>query len=198
MVMEASIPLWLQVSYTLFLLVLIPVYWAKYGPANFLWFSDIALFLTGIALWTESKLLVSMVAVGTLGLELFWNVDFFGSLLKGKPWLGLSFYMFDKSKSLFLRGLSLFHIALPATVIWLLLKWGYDTNAIYWQLLLTWVVLPTVYIFTDPKENINWVFGPGSNPQHQLPKQQYFWLVMLFFPIGVLLPSHFILQWLFN
>jgi len=37
------IPLGLKIIYTLFVCALAPIYWRKYGPANFLWFSDIAL-----------------------------------------------------------------------------------------------------------------------------------------------------------
>ncbi|WP_439880542.1 membrane-associated protein [Pontibacter sp. MBLB2868] len=196
--MGSTVPLWLQLSYTLFVVVLVPVYWVKYKPANFLWFSDIALFAIGISLWTESRMLVSMIAVGVLGLEIIWNIDYFGRLIRQKPLLGLSDYMFDSSKSLFLRGLSLFHVFLPALVIWLLLEWGYNPKAIYWQTLLTWVVLPIVYLFTDPKENINWVFGPGNNPQTRIPESLYFWIVMLFFPLFVFLPSHLLLTWLFQ
>ena len=196
--MDATVPLWLQIGYTLFLLVLVPVYWAHYGPANFLWFSDIALFSVGIALWTESRLLVSMMAVGVLFLEIFWNVDYFGRLILGKPISGLSDYMFDKRKTLFLRGLSLFHVFLPAIVIWLLIEWGYDTRAIYWQTALAWAVLPLTYFLTPPKENINWVFGPGNEPQRKMPPLLYFILSLFFFPIAVYLPSHFILNWIFN
>ncbi|MBW7468820.1 hypothetical protein ABID22_003509 [Pontibacter aydingkolensis] len=196
--MDAAVPLWLKLAYTLFVMVLVPVYWVKYKPANFLWFSDIALFSVGIALWTESRMMVSMVAVGVLALELFWNVDYLGSLMLRKPLFGLSDYMFDSTKSFFLRGLSLFHVVLPAIVIWLLLNWGYDTRAIYYQTLLIWIVLPIVYLFTDPKENINWVFGPGSKPQNKIPRVLYFWIMMVFFPLVVFLPSHFMLKWLFN
>ncbi len=196
--MSTPIPLWLQLGYTAFLLVLIPVYWVRYKPANFLWFSDIALFAIGIALWVESKTLVSMMAVGTLALELLWNVDYFGRLLTRKPVLGLSDYMFDRSKSVFLRGLSLFHVFLPALMVWLLLKWGYDPAAIYPQALLTWIVLLLAYLLTDPAENINWVFGPGNDPQTRLPKGWYLFGVMLFFPVCILLPSHLLLNWLFN
>lgn len=192
------IPLWLQLAYTAFLLVLVPVYWKKYGPGNFLWFSDIALFSVGIVLWTGNKLLLSMMAVGVLALELVWNLDYFGRLLTGHQLLGLSAYMFDESKSLFLRGLSLFHVVLPVLVIWLLLEWGYEPEALYWQTALAWVVLPLTYFLTDPKENINWVFGPGNRPQHKIPARLYFAIMMLIFPVGVYLPSHFLLQWLFN
>lgn len=180
------------------MLVLLPVYWKKYGPGNFLWFSDIALFTIGIALWTESRLLVSMIAVGVLFLEIVWNIDYFGRILTGKQLLGLSEYMFDKEKSRILRGLSLFHVFLPVIVIWLLIRWGYDTSAIYWQTALAWIVLPLAFFFTDPKENVNWVFGPGNKPQTAIPKGVYFLMMMLIFPIGVFLPSHFLLQWIFN
>jgi hypothetical protein len=31
------IPLWLKIAYTLFVCVIVPVYWRHYGAANFLW-----------------------------------------------------------------------------------------------------------------------------------------------------------------
>lgn len=196
--MDQTIPLWLPIGYTLFLLVLVPVYWKHYGPGNFLWFSDVALFSIGIVLWTESRLLLSMMAVGVLVLEMFWNVEYFLRLLTGRQLMGLSDYMFHKDKSLFLRGLSLFHVFLPAIVIWLLIEWGYDTRAVYYQTALAWVVLPITYFFTDPKENVNWVFGPGNTPQKAIPAGLYFLLVMIVFPLLVFIPSHFLLKWIFN
>ena len=51
------IPLWIKISYTLFVAVLVPLYWVHHGPANFLWASDIALLATVIALWRESRML---------------------------------------------------------------------------------------------------------------------------------------------
>ena len=30
------IPLWLKLAFTAFMFVLVPVYWANYGPTNFL------------------------------------------------------------------------------------------------------------------------------------------------------------------
>ena len=40
------IPLWLKIAYTGFLAVMIPVYWANYGPTNFFYFCDMALLVT--------------------------------------------------------------------------------------------------------------------------------------------------------
>jgi hypothetical protein len=74
------IPLWLKLAYTVFVAIIVPVYAKNWGWGNFLWFSDIALLLMVPALWTESPLLVSMMAVGVLLPESFWNVSYFGWL----------------------------------------------------------------------------------------------------------------------
>ena len=51
------LPLWLKLAYTAFMAVLVPVYWHYYGPTNFLYFCDVALFLTLAGIWLESPLL---------------------------------------------------------------------------------------------------------------------------------------------
>ncbi|OKL38901.1 hypothetical protein [Pontibacter flavimaris] len=66
------------------------------------------------------------------------------------------------------------------------------------QLAYTAFVLVLTFLLTDPQENINWVFGPGKKPQHTIPAKLYFAIVMLIFPVGVFLPSHLLLQWLFT
>src|SRR5215510_11496420 len=83
-------PLWFKIAYTLFVCFLVPIYWRRYGPANFLWFSDIALLVTLPALWLESPLLASMMAVAVTLPELAWNVDFFVRLTTGASFMGLS------------------------------------------------------------------------------------------------------------
>jgi hypothetical protein len=41
--------------------------------------------------------------------------------------------MFDPQYPLYLRGLSLFHFALPPTIVWLLWRWDYDSHAEMFQ-----------------------------------------------------------------
>ena len=97
------------------------MYWDFYGPANFLWGSDIALFGTLLALWTESRLLASMMALGVLLPEVAWNVDFAVRSILGPDAIAVSGtrYMFDPEIPLFVRGLSSFHVALPVILVWL-------------------------------------------------------------------------------
>src|SRR5579883_2409752 len=104
---------------TLFVFILIPCYWKKYGPKNFLWLSDIGVFLTFFALWLHSPLLNSMAIIGVMPFEIIWTIDYFYYLLFRRPLLNISDYMFDKSISTFIRALSLFHIVMP--IIWLYL-----------------------------------------------------------------------------
>ena len=74
--MEPQIPLWVKLGYTLFVAVLVPIYLRHYGPANFLWFSDVALLATVPGLWAESSLILSAMTVAVGLPEILWNVDF--------------------------------------------------------------------------------------------------------------------------
>jgi hypothetical protein len=192
------IPLWLKLAYTLVAAVILAVYFVRYGLRNFLWFSDIALIVTGVALWLESALLASMMAVGVLLPEIVWNAGFFGGLLTGKPIRGLAGYMFDRGKPRYLRALSLFHVVLPPVLVWLVWRLGYDADAWVAQTALAWVVLPLTYALTDPADNINWVFGPLGKPQDRLPPLVYLGLLMLALALLVYLPTHLLLRGLFG
>jgi hypothetical protein len=191
------IPLWLKVAYTLMVATIVPVYLVHYGPANFLWFSDIALVLTGVALWDEHRLLASMMAVAVLLPEALWNLSFFARLLGGVRVTGLADYMFDGAIPLWIRALSLFHIPMPVVLLWMLHTLGYDPRALPAQTALGWLVFVVTYAVTDPKENINWVFGPGPQPQRRLPPRIYLALVLIVFPLIVYVPTHFVLRAVF-
>jgi hypothetical protein len=191
--MEGMFPLWLKIAYGVFVPFLIVVYWPRYGVSNFLWLSDIALFFTAAAVIFEAPLLAAMPAVGVLPLELFWTLDF---LLLGR--FGLTSYMFDKQYPLWLRAISLFHLALPPTLIWILWNFGYDPRAFGYQLALFFVVITVCYLFTDPEKNINWAFGPGEKPQKRISPRLYFALLVVIIPVCVMTPTHFALLWLFG
>ena len=191
------ISLGLKVGYTLFVCALVPIYWRQYGPANFLWFSDIALLAMVPALWLENALLVSMMALSILFLELVWNADFWTRLVTGKSLVSLSAYMFDPNIPLFIRGLSLFHVALPSLVVWLLYRLGYDRRALLWQTIVALVVMPISYLLTNPRENINWVYGLGEKPQHIMPEWLFVLSLMIGIPLLVYLPMHFLLGRIF-
>ena len=190
-----QIHLGIKLAYTLFLLVLVPVYWARYGPKNFLWFSDIALLTTAVALWWESPLLASMMTLAVLLPELAWNLDFLWRLLTRGELFGMSRYMFDARTPRYLRALSLFHVPLPVGLVWLVGRLGYDRRAWLYQSLVALIVLPLTYRLTDRAENVNWVHGLGQ-PQTRLPQWLYLALLIIAFSLLLYLPPHLVFIYL--
>jgi len=193
------IPRCLKLAYTAFIALLVPAYWLEYGPANFLWGCDIALLATLVGLWLESRLLLSMMALAALIPELGWSVDLLIRLTAGIDAIGVSGtrYMFDSSIPLFVRSLSLFHVALPMVLLWSLYRLGYHRRALLGQSLLAWIVLPVSYLASEPAANINWVYGFGNTPQTWLPGPLHVLLLMTLFPLVVYLPTHLVLGRLF-
>ena len=191
---DVLVPVWLKIAYGLTIPVVVAVNWRTYGLANFLWLSDIALGCTALAVIAENRLLASMPAIGVLPLEIAWTVD----LLFGGRLLRITNYMFDRRLPLWIRGISLFHLVLPPTLIWFLYNFGYDPRALWFQIALTWVVLALCYALTPPKENINWVFGPGDKPQQALQPFAYFVIVMFFQTIVVIWPMHLLMSRMFG
>lgn len=201
-----SVPLWGKVAYTAFMAVLVPYYWRSYGPTNFLYFCDVALFLTLGALWLESPLLASMPAVGILVPQTFWMVDFLASAC-GLPLTGMTSYMFDANLPLLTRGLSFFHFWLPIVLVLLVWRLGYDRRALWAWTLLAWGLmlicffwmpappaLPATPDGVRPPVNINYVYGL-SNDQAQPWMSAWAWLATLMTAIVPVcyLPAHAIL-----
>lgn len=188
-------PLELKLAYTAMVAVIVVVYWFKYGPANFLWGSDIALLVTVPALWLENGLLASMMTLGVLVPEVLWNLSYFWRLATGKSFIGLADYMFDQEKPGYLRALSLFHIPLPLLLLWMVHVLGYDRDALLWETLVCWAVLPLSVWLTDPRENVNWVHALGKRRFARI--NVYRAALMIAVPVLVYLPTHALLAWLF-
>jgi hypothetical protein len=187
---------WIKIPYALVVFVLVPVYWIRYGPANFLWFSDIGLFGTLLALWLENRFLLSMMAAGVLLFDFLWNFIFFSKLLfgAGPGWVD---YMFEPNITLAIRALSLFHVALPIIQLWSLNKLGYDVRAWKYQALLGCIILPLTYGVSTLEKNINWVFGVTEVPQQWLPAPLYLAALMMIYSTLVCFPTHLVLKRLF-
>jgi hypothetical protein len=186
--------LWIALPFSLLVAIIVPVYWVEYGPQNFLWFSDLALFAILAALWTGNRLLYSMAAVGVLPLEIVWTLDFM--TLGGLA--GLAAYMFDDAYPLWLRALSLFHIPLWIIILWMLLRQGYDRRAIIYQTILAWIVLPLSWWASDAEENINWVHGFGPDGERLFSPELHLILYMAALPLLVYIPMHFLLRRFFG
>jgi hypothetical protein len=195
------VPLWLKLAYTAYVAVLIPVYWYYYGPTNFLYFCDVAVILTLLAIWPENALLISMCAVGILVPQAVWVADFLISAA-GFSLTGLTDYMFDADRSLFLRLLSLFHGWLPFLLVYLVWRIGYDRRAFWSWTCLAWVLLLVCFCLMPAPNpnpgltpvNINYVWGLSDTAaQTWMPPYVWFAALMIGLPLLVFAPTHWML-----
>jgi hypothetical protein len=197
----SRVPLWLKVAHTVFMAVLVPVYWHYYGPTNFLYFCDVALLLTLIAIWPENALLISMCAVGISVPQTVWVIDFAAGLA-GFQFTGMTNYMFDASHSLFLRLLSLFHGWLPFLLVYLVWRTGYDRRGFWSWTLLSWALLFICFFFMPPPTpnpgltpvNINYVWGLNDTAaQTWMPPYVWFGGMLVGLPLIAFAPVHLLL-----
>ena len=193
--------MWLKCLYSLFMLILIPVYLKNYGPTNFLYFCDVALLLTLVGIWREDRLLISMCAVGIIGVQVFWVIDFVVTLA-GYPLTGFTAYMFKSETSLFLRSLSFYHAWLPFLLAYLVFKTGYDKRGFPLWTGLAWALILIAFFWLPPPAtdagltpvNVNYVWGlKDTEAQTWMPAYAWVALMIVGLPGFFYWPVHKIL-----
>jgi len=205
----SRIPLVVKLGFTAFMAVLVPVYWSKYGPTNFLYFCDLALFFTLAAVWLENRLMASTAAVGIILPQLvLWCGDFVAHLA-GVKFIGMTDYMFDASRPLFLRGLSFFHGWLPFLLLFLVARLGYDRRALPAWTAVAWTAMLISYFFlpaagahpVNPLApvNIDYVYGfSDAAPQTWMPGWAWLAFLLIALPALVFFPTHRLLGRFFD
>jgi hypothetical protein len=183
-----------KLAYAVWLVVWATAYALHNGWQNFFWLCDLANFVVGLALWLESPLLWSSQAVGVLLVQVLWTVDFLVALLFGVHPIGGTEYMFNSAEPLWLRGLSLFHMAMPPLLLWGLRRLGYDRRGWRLQTAITWALLPATFLLTDPAHNINWLWRPFGVEQRWLPPAAFLLVAMAAYPLLLYLPTHLLLR----
>jgi hypothetical protein len=203
----SKIPLWIKLAYSAFFAVLVPTYWHEYGPTNFLYFCDAAVFITMAALWTENALFASVAGVGIVLPQIVWVLDF-AVHFAGLKLTGMSDYMFDEKLPMFTRGLSLFHGWLPFLLLYMIWRLGYDRRGLVVWVGLAWVLILISYfwmpppgtVLANPKQpmNINYVYGFSDEaPQSWMPAWAWLLTMMLGLPLLVWWPTHIALRRIF-
>lgn len=186
------LPLAARLLLTAFVLVLVPAYAREYGVRHFLWLSDVALLLTLVAVWRTSPLVNGMLVLGPLPFELVWNLDFVLRLLGLSP-TDFTAYMLDDELTVFLRALSLFHVALPVLWIWMLVRWGHPRGALAAAVLAHAAVVLGTWALTDPARNVNFVFAPAAHGW-DVPQPLWVALVIAVPLLAVSWPLHRLLR----
>ena len=190
-------PAWIRWTVLFWLAIWIPAYWRTWGTANFLHLCDIAVILTCVGVWTNSALLISSQAVSSLLVDASWALDAIWRLFRGRALLGGADYLFDAHYPLWVRLLSLFHVAMPVLLLWALHRTGYDRRG--WALQCA-IALPLFIAarFTDPATNINYAFIDPFIHRQWGPAPIHVLISWLFMAFVVYLPTDLLLRKLFR
>ncbi len=197
------IPLAVKVGMSAFVAVLVPGYWAAYGPGNLLYFCDVAAIVTAVGLWAESPLLLGTQAVAVLVPQAAWVADF-GATMCGRRLLGMTAYMFNPGVPRWVRGLSLFHGWLPVLLLWAVRRVGYDRRSLPVQIGFGLALLLGCYLaFAPPGTvggrrpvgNFNFVYGPDpKRRQAWVPADAWVGVVMAVAVAGMFVPADLLLR----
>jgi hypothetical protein len=175
------------------LAVWIPAYWHTYGAVNFLHFCDIAVFLTSVALIVGSPLLLASQAVASLLVDAMWIADIAWKLIFHRYLLGGTEYMFDPQYPLWVRLLSLFHVAMPVLLLWMVARCGYDRRALAVQCA---AALPAFIVsrFTNPALNMNYAFADPFFHRQWGPAPVHIVVIFAFMIVVVYGPTHLVMR----
>lgn len=190
--MRSRIPIALKIFWTAWLLVWAPVYWRQYGTQNFLFFCDIGNVLIAIGLWSESRLILSWQAVSLLVFQSLYALDLIGAFISGHHFVGGTEYMFDPHISLLVRLLGLYHLAVPALLLWAVRRLGFDPSAWKWATLEAWIVVPINFSWR-PQFNVNWARGIGHE-QHVMSPWLYLIGYLIVVPVVIYWPTQVLIR----
>jgi hypothetical protein len=196
-IVEARFPNWLRWATVIWLAVWLPAYWHTWGVANFVHLCDIAVILTCVGVWTNSALLISSQAVGSLLVDTSWALDAGAKFFFGRQLFGGTEYLFDAHYPLWIRLLTLFHLAMPPLLLWGIHRMGYDRRG--WALQSA-IALPAFIAarFTPPAANINYAFTDPFIHRAWGPAPIHVAISWLFMVFVVYFPTHLLLRRIFS
>ena len=171
------------------LLVWTPVYWRAWGWQNFFHFCDIAVILGCAGIFAGSRLLISSQCVAAIVPQAIWCFEICWRLATGKVFFGGAEYMWDSSVPLFVRMLSLFHVALPVVLVYAVARTGYDRRGFSLQIAIAAGTLVISRAF-GPALNLNYAFVEPLFHRTWGPAAVHLIAVLAFISIVFYLPVH--------
>jgi len=173
------------------LLVWFPTYAVFYGFGNFVHLCDVAVILTCVGLWRGSAALLSMQALNIL-IDLTWDLDLGWRLATGHHLLGGTEYMWEARYPLWVRLLSLFHLALPVLQLWALRRLGYDRRALALQSVLGLGLIAAGRALS-PEVNVNYAWSDPFFHRSWGPALSHVAVIFAGLLAVVYLPTHALL-----
>jgi hypothetical protein len=175
---------------TLWMVLWVPVVLWAYGPQNFFWLCNAALFLILYSLWAGDRLILSSQAGTVTLIGVVWTIDLALGLATGGRTALVTSYMWNPEIPLLARTVSLYHVFLPVLAIGVLARWGYDRRGPWLQCGIGALLIIGSWLFTDPARNINWVAAPFDVEQRWIAEPIWVVSLVVLCPVLVFYPGH--------
>jgi hypothetical protein len=185
---------WIAVAW---LIIWIPAYWRVWGWRNFLHLCDAAVIISCIGLIFGSRLLVSSQALATVITGIVWSMDVSWRLATNHYLTGGTEYLWDGTQPLWVRLLSLFHVALPILLVVICARIGYDRRALALQSGIT-AALITISRWFGPELNLNYAFRDPILHRALGPAPVHLAIIFACTVLLFYLPTHIILNWKYS
>lgn len=191
-----KLPVWIRWVALVWLVFWFISYWRGWGALNFLHFCDIAEILACVGFIADSTLLISSQAVASLLVDATWALDAAWTVLFGHHLIGGTEYLFEPSHALWVRLLSLFHLALPVLLLWAVHRLGYDRRGFPLQIA---IALPAFIAsrFAPAAQNFNYAYADPFFHRAWGPAPVHIAVIFLFMLAVVYLPTHLVLKRIF-
>ncbi len=177
------------------LVVWTPSYAAVWGWRNFLQLCDVAVFLSAAGIWRGSPLLLSSQALSSLVVDGLWSLDVAWRLATGRHIVGGTEYMWDASRPLAVRLLSLFHFFLPPLLLGCLRerRVGYDRRGLHLQIGIAAATLAVSRFVGDEVTNPNFAFRDPFYRRPLGPPLAHLAITLGALVAAVYVPTHLVL-----
>lgn len=211
-VSDRGLPRALRWAYVVWFCIWTIAYWRYFGPQFLLWFCCLANVYVLLGCLTQRALWFSLAALAALGPQVLHSVDLAFRLLTQASPSGATDYMFDATRPITVRLLSLFHVWMPVLIVYALRRVGYDQRALAIQTLIASVVVVVSYSMFDPARdtndlmmplvngvpfdrdfNLNWVHAFYDRPEPGIGARR-FWSVLIGYPLVFHIPVHLLLS----
>jgi hypothetical protein len=181
----------------LWMTVWLPAYVRVWGWANLLHLCDAAVILTCVGLWWGSGRLLSSQAVSAVLPGVLWLLNVCWRIATGHFLVRGTEYMWDAQYPLWVRLLSLFHVALPGVLLWAVWKLGYDGRGLALQIAIVAVLL-IASRFLSAELNMNYAYRDPVFNRGWGPSLVHLGVILLGAVVLLYLPTHIMLARLFS
>lgn len=184
-----------RIVFTVWMAVWTPVILWAYGPQNFLWLCNVAQFLVLYALWAGDRFILSSQAGTVCLIGLVWVLDFIPAIITGGATAMITAYMFNPEYPMPTRIASMYHVFLPALILWVLYRRGYDRRGPWLQCAIGGLAIIGTWLLTDPERNVNWVAAPFHTEQVWMPDVVWVVVMLVLGPLLIYWPGHGLVLW---